>query len=161
MATSTQRRLIPRPCNRLTIEAQKINVTEGGNAQEQQVDHRRAITEFAQCAGRRTGDELLDRFQQLVEPERLVEHRLQSGLPGPHDRVARVVAEAGHQGHRHGFHHFLELQQQVVARHVGQADVGNDRVVALIVREAADHELGFAAVVGRFDDAADSDPSRA
>ena len=43
---------------------------------------------------------------------------------------------------------------QVEAAHIGQTDIGNDGVVAIVGRKAANHELGFAAVVGRFDDAA-------
>ena len=60
-------------------------------------------------------DRFFHRVEQLIQPERFVKHQFQARLPGFDDRMARIVAEAGHQHQRHGIENFLQLQQQFVA----------------------------------------------
>ena len=100
----------------------------------------------------RGADDLLDGTEELVEAEWLVQDGFQAGLSGFDDRVARVVAEAGHQYQRRGrlAGDFFEPAHEVVARHVGQPDVGDDHVV-FDVRHTTNHERRLGAVVGRFD----------
>ena len=66
---------------------------------------------------------------------------MQPGLAGLDDRMAGIPAKAGHQNQRHAVHQFHQLQQQLVAGHVGQADVGDDHVEGHAV---PDHQQGFA-----------------
>src|SRR5688572_3503554 len=104
----------------------------------------------------RTADrhKLLYRLEQLVQPERLVKHGLEAGLAGLDDGMARVVAKSGHQRHRNDLHHLFELKQEVETTHIREPDIGDNGVVVLVGRQAAGHELCFAAVMGCFDDAA-------
>ena len=60
----------------------------------------------------RPRDELFDRFQQLIQPERLVENSLQTGLPSLDDRMTWVVAEPGHQRHWYDAKHIFQLRSR-------------------------------------------------
>ena len=102
-------------------------------------------------AAKRSSARVLQRRQQLIDAERLVQHITQPVLLRLHQGMGRVVAEAGHQD---DVRIRLGLPQGVVhlvAPHVGQANVGEHRVIAAQLGERD----RFLAVAGRLDDAAE------
>src|ERR1700691_5728890 len=66
-------------------------------------------------------------------------------LPRPDDRMRRIVAKARHEDHGQMLVDLLELIKTVKARHIGEANISEDRVVM----KAADHDEGFLGIVGR------------
>ena len=75
---------------------------------------------------------VFDDGQQLIESERLAQHVLDPRLARFDDRMSRIVTIAGHQSHRHGVEQPLQFAEQLVARHIRKADIGDDHVVMLI-----------------------------
>ena len=97
-------------------------------------------------------DDLLDRAEELIEPEWFIENGLQPGLTGLDNRVPRVVTETGHEDQRQRveIHHFLKPQHEVVAGDVGHPDISDHGVVTAV----ADHEHRLRTVRSRLDNAA-------
>ena len=94
----------------------------------------------------------LDGVDQLIEPERFVQHGLgvEARLPCLHNRMPRIVTETGHEDQGHWIHEIFQFDHQVVAVHIWQANIDDDDVVLGVRTGISHHEDGLAPGVGRF-----------